>query len=618
MTTTSGKPKKYQPTTFSPSHFRRSLSGADITDLQYRILVVLCEHSQMDKPNVKVSNERLAEHCGVKNPDTIRKHLNCLEQKGFIQSVGRRFGGNQGANRWRLIYTGMRNRTDNGQPMWDALGWDKDIFVSAPECTECGADQPPLASGQPHPQTPPTPSTDATNPIQPEGPSSSYEVERSKNFEVDAPSVARRCAPDGARVGASSAQGEKGKPQPPINDDDPALKIWEHWEDWWFDRVNDDRIRETRPHPNCGHDRHKHLSQPAPGCQPCAKAAQKAAAWQAAHDEWRADCRHKRDAVHSCNACDDEGLQILEDRRERWCDHQAAKQAAAAEAEAAAAAAEAEQQRQTEITEIRNHAFAAVFNQHGGTDLANRAANMAADTVDEYIQETGRIPTVDEVVAGALKLASDWVAEAEAAAAKADALAAEAVELEAEDLQEEHDCTDCGPPGPKSGNCYIKADDGAPLVAVFPPGRAPHWMDYRENQYGRSAPGNKRGGFLEMFTMPIGPPEKPVGVLDYAQIFCDHSENNRLTVKELVEDHGARIMPMTKLGDAGNGFGIRALTDGDGTDTITPIASYVTPAALPAAEVVDVELVDDPWCDTEPAPHSGDLSVSEEIPDPTP
>ena len=110
------KTKKYRPESFSPSHFRRSLSGAGITGLQYRILVVLCEHSQMDKPNVKVSNERLAEHCEC-TTDAIRKNLNQLAEQGFVQSIGRRFGGNHGANRWRLVYTGIRNRADNGQPM---------------------------------------------------------------------------------------------------------------------------------------------------------------------------------------------------------------------------------------------------------------------------------------------------------------------------------------------------------------------------------------------------------------------------------------------------------------------------------------------------------------------
>lgn len=110
------KTKKYRPESFSPSHFRRSLSGAGITGLLYRILVVLCEHSQMDKPNVKVSNERLAEHCEC-TTDAIRKNLNQLAEQGFVQSIGRRFGGNHGANRWRLVYTGIRNRADNGQPM---------------------------------------------------------------------------------------------------------------------------------------------------------------------------------------------------------------------------------------------------------------------------------------------------------------------------------------------------------------------------------------------------------------------------------------------------------------------------------------------------------------------
>jgi hypothetical protein len=148
--------RKYEPETFSPSHFRRSLSGAGITRLQHRILVELCEHSQMDKPNVKVSNERLADLCEC-TTEAVRKNLNVLEQQGFIQSIGRRLGGNQGANRWRLVYTGMRNRSDNGQPMWDALGWDKDVFVEAPACPSCGAGQPPTPVAQPPTQTPSIP-----------------------------------------------------------------------------------------------------------------------------------------------------------------------------------------------------------------------------------------------------------------------------------------------------------------------------------------------------------------------------------------------------------------------------------------------------------------------------
>lgn len=144
--------RKYQPTKFSPSHFRRSLSGADeLTHVQYRILIELCEHTQIDKPCVKVSNVRLAAHVGI-TADAVRKNLNQLAEMGFIRSVGRRVGGNGGANIWRLIYTGMRAREDNGEPMWDPQGWAPDVLVPTPPCEDCGAEQPPAPVAQP-PQT---------------------------------------------------------------------------------------------------------------------------------------------------------------------------------------------------------------------------------------------------------------------------------------------------------------------------------------------------------------------------------------------------------------------------------------------------------------------------------
>jgi hypothetical protein len=208
--------RRPNPTTFNPSLLRRSLSAADITALQYRLLVELCEHSQIDKPTVKVSNVRLANHCGC-TEEAVRQNLNKLQSAGFIQSVGKRQGGNAGANRWRLVYTGMRTRPDTGQPTWDTQGFDRDVFVDSPACHGCGLPQPPTPVGQPPTQTPPTPNADPSNP-QPALGLSSYEVERSNYFEVDATACAATRSPNGGAPRFGDAPDKKSIPIP-INDE---------------------------------------------------------------------------------------------------------------------------------------------------------------------------------------------------------------------------------------------------------------------------------------------------------------------------------------------------------------------------------------------------------------
>jgi hypothetical protein len=157
--------KNYNPKTFSPSHFRRSLSGADLTALEYRILVEMCEHSQIDKPVVRIGSPRLAGLCGC-TPESVRKCWGQLKAKGFIYPVGKHGGGNK-VDRWRLIDNGMRTNRD-GQPWWDPNGWEAGVYCeSAERCEACGEPdrQPYPASRQPYPETPPTVSRDAANRI---------------------------------------------------------------------------------------------------------------------------------------------------------------------------------------------------------------------------------------------------------------------------------------------------------------------------------------------------------------------------------------------------------------------------------------------------------------------
>ena len=267
----------------------------------------------------------------------------------------------------------------------------------------------------------------------------------------------------------------------------------------------------------------------------------------------------------------------------RWCDHAKAKAAAI---EAAKAAAIAQQQRDKQWTAIRNYHFDRFADQAEAAEVADVAVEHLADHPD----------SIDEIFAA---IDID-VAKKQAQAEMPAAAAAEEAELDAEYLESQKDCTQCGPPGPKHlGDGYIKAPDGTPLVVVFPPGRVPVWEDYREDPAVRDCPPHLRGGAIELFKMPIGDPDSPVGVLDYAQVFCDHrTESNQSTIDDLTQTHGARVMSIMQLGDAGNGFGIRRLPAAH-ADTTAAIGGFISPAALPAADAVDAELV----VDEEPVDH---------------
>lgn len=118
---------KYRPTVFDPALFRRQLSGAPVTDLQYRLLVNLCEHTQVDKPIVTVSNERLADLSNCSKRAVIA-NLGQLEAAGWIRRVGPRVGGNAGAAKWRLRHTDMRMRSDGKGPMWEPRKLDADVY----------------------------------------------------------------------------------------------------------------------------------------------------------------------------------------------------------------------------------------------------------------------------------------------------------------------------------------------------------------------------------------------------------------------------------------------------------------------------------------------------------
>jgi hypothetical protein len=425
-----------------------------------------------------------------------------------------------------------------------------------------------------------TPNADAVNPQRPLGPSS-YEVERS-NYEVDA-------------YACGAAQENPPTPavcEVPVNDSDRRLKIYE-WEDWWGYRVgklvDNDDIPEDRPDNNCGRDSHKKLRNPAPGCQPCAAAAKTAAAWQAAYDEWYADCCDKRQAIKNCGDCDLDGHQFDDDGSMRWCDHQAAREAAAA-AEQAAAAAEAA------AAESSAHVFNAVAGKYYDTELAARAANLVVETMRAISEKTGETPTLQEAISAGLSMAADWQAEQAAAEAAAEAEAAEEAELAAYDLQCEIDCTQCGDRGRKIGDSLILDDDGTPLALVFPPGRMPDWDDN-----------------LECHRMPVGSI-----TVEYAHVFCDHREdNNAFTIDCYKREYGAIVMSLPEVGMGGNG--LRPLPP----DAVPEAVEARFAAALPAAvaETVDAELVD-----VEPVDHlaingsdivfppeSGGLSAGHEV-----
>jgi hypothetical protein len=298
-------PKKYQPTTFSPSLFRRSLSGAGLTHLQHRLLTELCEHSQIDKPTVKVSNARLAHHCEC-TEEAVRQNLNRLQSAGFVQSVGKRQGGNQGANRWRLIYTGMRNRSDTGQPTWDAQGWDRDVFVDSPACHGCGAaqpptpvGQPPTQPGQPPTQTPSTPNADTLNPQPGLGLSSKEaDVVCFADYEVDAYASGATPPPDGGapRPGDAPPVGVEVEESTPIG-----------WEDW----AAQEGLPEKFPMRCC----QKHLDGGGEACGACRELNLLADRWKQENREWKAYDRESMMLPRPMY--DDPGLKIY-DWQEWW------------------------------------------------------------------------------------------------------------------------------------------------------------------------------------------------------------------------------------------------------------------------------------------------------------
>jgi hypothetical protein len=416
--------KKYQPTTFSPSHFRRSLSGVDLTELEYRILVEMCEHTQVDKPVVTIGSPRLALLCGSR-PESVRNCWRRLKAKGFIYPVGRHGGGNK-VDRWRLIDNGVRTNPD-GQPLWDPKGWDAGVYCeSAQRCQTCG--QPSSMDAQPSSTTLSTVIPDALN-RNPGITRSSYEVERS-NYEVDAYASGATRSPNGDAPRPGAAREEQKTPTP-VNDefivDFISISLpWPEWIEGEEDRCGEP-IPVERPEGTGGR-----ADRIARQC------------WDELRNDWQEAQGEISQAVDACPyRCANSAIPGTFSRSDGtvwWCHHQAPWPDQVADFLGHAAAhgyqlpaalrAELEALKRSEAdAKLVDDVHAAVLAVHGAS-----AAAYAANLVRQNAEQSRTIEHA-ELLQIAIDCAARWIAENEAAAARAAEVAQEEAELAAYDLE---------------------------------------------------------------------------------------------------------------------------------------------------------------------------------------
>lgn len=84
---------------------------SDLTDIQTRILVAITELTEENRcpPSVR----EIGEYVGLRSPCTVHRHLNTLEDKGYLQR--RKLPNQKSANRGLIVLRGVDHRTQPKQ-----------------------------------------------------------------------------------------------------------------------------------------------------------------------------------------------------------------------------------------------------------------------------------------------------------------------------------------------------------------------------------------------------------------------------------------------------------------------------------------------------------------------